>query len=112
MNHRNKYRSQTGSLCTQFVRRRGGGCSAAALLREAMLDRVVARLVDAVAGPASRETLAAEDSTLDRLISVRCYANENDEQGEEGQASWGRHLPEAAAVAGGARTNNSAGWPG
>ena len=56
-----------------------------------MRDRVVARLVDAVAGPAFRETLAAEGSTLDGRISVRCYANENDEQGEEGQASWGRH---------------------
>ena len=96
MNHRNKYRSQTGSLCTQFVRRRGGGCSAAALLREAMLDRVVARLVDAVAGPASRETLAAEDSILDRRSSVRCYANENDKQGEEAQA---RELAAAALSA-------------
>ena len=62
------------------------GSAAGRRLREAMRDRVGARLVDAVAGPAFRETLAAEGSTLDGRISVRCYANENDEQVEEGQA--------------------------
>ena len=61
-----------------------------------MLDRVVARLEDAVAGPAFRETLAAEGSTLDGRISVRCYANENDKQGEEAQA---RELAAAALSA-------------
>ena len=66
----------------------GGAAANAALLREAMRGRVVvARFVDAVAGPAFRETLATEDSsTLDQRPACAANANEHDEQGEGGLA--------------------------
>ena len=80
------------------------GTAAGQRLREALRDRVVARLFDAIA-PGYRAGLAADGKLLDGRISVRCYANndggsqeDETEKHQQGQQEASEQGPEDEAA--------------